>query len=509
MADVAAARVALDAALSAASGGHPEEASEGFRSALSHLGPAQDKAKDGADDGAYVRARSLLGLAMSELELSGDVPAAESRLAVAARWARRAGSDALHVAVLGQLGLARLRTGDSPGALEALDEAVTWLDAAEPVDAIRILLNRGTLLLELGRLDDARADLRASAERSEAAGDALRVFKARHNLGYAHFLAGDLPAALAAMAEAARVEQGASPAVALLDRAQVLVDAGLVAEADQLLAEAAELFEASRLEHDLAQVELTRARCALLVREPDNALRWARAARARFAARGNGPWLARAELAECQALLAGLLDAPDRAPDALAEVAAQAGALADREGVSRLSRDAHLTAAEAFAGAGRSAEAHAALARASQGAWRSPLPLAVRARLVKAQLALDAGDRAAARRHVRGGQELLAEHRRQFGSVEAVAAAAVHGVRLTELDVGAALATGRPAAVLEAVERGRATFAGPARVRPPDDTELGDLLSELRRCVERYRVLGPDGDAAADAERDELARRAV
>jgi len=512
MADVAAARRALDAGLESNSGGRPAEASGSFRAALRHLGPARPDGTRGADDGAYVRARALLGLAMSELELTGDVAAAQSRLAVAASWARRAGSDALQVAVLGQLGLARMRTGDVAGAVEALDEAATRLDAAEPVDACRILLNRGTLLLELGRLDAARADLGESAERAAAAGDALRVFKARHNLGYANFLAGDLPAALAAMAEAASVEHGASPAVALLDRAHVLVDAGLVTEADQLLAEAAELFAAERLEHDLAQVELSRAHCALLVREPGRALDWARSARERFDARGNAPWLARAELAECQALLAGLLDAPRRSVAELTGVADRATALAEREkgpGARRLARDAHLTAAEAFAAAGRPEDATGALTRAGRGALRSPLPLAMRARLVKAQLALVAGDRPAARREVRAGQALLAEHRRQFGSVEAVAAAAVHGVRLTELDVGSALATGRPAAVLEAVERGRATFAGPARVRPPEDRVLGELLSELRRCVERHRDLAPDGGPAELAERDELARLAV
>src|SRR5690554_1993946 len=312
MADVAAARRKLDVGLEHNSAGRPAEASEAFRAALRHLGPARRPRSDGPDDASYVRARALLGFAMSELELAGDVTAALSRLAVAARWARSAGSDALEVAVLGQLGLARMRTGDSTGALTALDSAVARLDAAEPVDACRILLNRGSLLLELGRLDAARADLQASAERAEQAGDALRVFKARHNLGYAHFLAGDLPAALAAMADAASVEHGASPAVALLDRAQVLVDAGLVAEADQLLAEAASIFAAERLEHDLAHVELTRARCALLVREPERALLWARSARERFKTRGNLPWLARAELAEYQALLAGHLDAAER-----------------------------------------------------------------------------------------------------------------------------------------------------------------------------------------------------
>src|SRR5690606_36691423 len=114
---------------------------------------------DGPDEASYVRARALIGFAMRELELSGDVDAALSRLAVAARWARSAGSDALEVAVLGQLGLARLRTGDSSGALTVLGSAVARLDSAEPVDACRILLNWGSLLFELAWLDAARADL--------------------------------------------------------------------------------------------------------------------------------------------------------------------------------------------------------------------------------------------------------------------------------------------------------------------------------------------------------------
>jgi len=520
MADVAAARRALESGLAAASAGRPVDASEQFCAVLDALGPdggsdrrgsAVGPAPDGALDLAYIRARALLGLAMSELELSGDVAGAETRLAEAARWAARAGAGALEVAVLGQLGLVRMRSGDPRGALAALDEATRHLEAAEPVDACRILLNRGSLLLELGRLDAARADLHASAERARAAGDSLRGFKARHNLGYAHFLAGDLPAALAAMSEAASVEHGASPAVALLDRAQVLVDAGLVAEADQKLAEAARTFEAEQLEHDLAHTELLRAHCALLGREPARALAWARAARERFAARGNDPWLARAELVEAQARLAELLDGPtDRA--ALAQVAAIATALAQREhgpGAQRLVRDAWLTAAEAHAAAGQVDEARAALGRAGRGRTRAPLPLAVRRCLVRARLAQLAGDARAARREVRAGQRLLAEHRSQFGSVEAVAAAAVHGVRLAELDIGAALAAGSPAGVLEAVERGRATFAGPARVRPPEDPELRALLSELRQVVERHRTLGPDGDVAALRERDELARRAL
>src|SRR5690606_27678894 len=137
-----------------------------------------------------------------------------------------------------------------------LDRAVAGLEHAEPVDACRVLLNRGSLLLGRGNPDRAREDLRASAERATELDERTRLFKARHNLGYLEFLAGDLPTSLASMAEAARIEHDVSPAIALLDSAQVLVEAALVTEADQILGEAATLLTAQRLAHDLAQVEL-------------------------------------------------------------------------------------------------------------------------------------------------------------------------------------------------------------------------------------------------------------
>lgn len=505
-----AARRALDVGLAHNSALRPTEASAAFREALRLLdgdGASAEKGSSG-DGAAYVRARAFLGLAVSELELDGDVRAAQRRLADAARWATKASSGAVAVAVQGQLGLVRMRSGDVRGAIEALDAARELIAEAEPVDACRILLNRGSLLLELGDVEGARVDLAESAERAAEAGDELRAFKARHNLGYAHFLAGDLPAALAAMDEAAAVRHGASEAVALLDRAHVLLEAGLVTAADARLAEAGELFAVAGLDLELAQVELARATGSLLVPDAERALRWARSARRRFAARRNASWLARAQLVESQAQLTRLRGTRRRAE--LERLAERALALSTPGVVTSrvFVRTALVTAAEAFVAAGRPDAAVAALARSGRGATQSVLSFEVRSRLVRAQVAIAGGDRAAARRHVRAGQALLAEHRAGLGSVEAVAAAGVHGARLTTLDVGSALADGRATAVLEAVERGRATFAGPVRVRPPQDPELRGLLSDLRRGVERRRALAEAG-AAAEAERDELAQQAV
>ncbi|WP_199422672.1 CHAT domain-containing protein [Actinotalea solisilvae] len=528
------------------SAGRPARASSAFREVLRRLPtspadppgaaprgqragsrPAPDPG-DHAADVAYLRARALLGLVMSDFELRADVAASLAVLDEAETWARSGGATGVEVAVLGQRGLLRMRAGDPRQALRDLDRAVAMLDAAEPVDACRVLLNRGSLALELGQRARARADLERSAERAHAIGHALLEFKARHNLGYVEFLAGDLPAALGAMADAEELGPPDSLAAALLDRAQVLLEAGLTSDADRMLARAARTLAEQRLVHDLAQTELARAHVALVTGRPHDALRWARSARRRFARRHNAQWSERAELAVLRASLAVLEDgggarpagtAPDGADAGTGAAGAGAGAEArDRAARVRLARRCEALAAVASAGVARAARATAAQALVAAGATdrarvlvdavgrlsTRDLALTLQVRAVRVQIALAEGRPDVARRETRAGQALLADQRRRLGSVEAVTAAAVHGERLALLDVGAALASRDPAAVLAAVERGRATTAGPARVRPPDDPVLAEVLAELRQGMERARAR-PPGEVPPSVER-ELAR---
>lgn len=497
------ARRALDAGLAANAAGRPGRAVASFRAALRLLDRAA--APSGAEQDR-LRARVQLGLVMSDFELRADLPAAHAMLDDAERLAVRVGADATKVAVRGQRGLLLLRAGETAAALREHDRAAAGIEQADPVDACCILLNRGTLHLELGHVPAARTDLAACVERAVALGDAQLTFKARHNLGYAEFLAGDLPRALATMAEAAAETGGVSLAVAHLDRAQVLLEAGLVTEADVTLARAGALFREQRLAFDLAQVELARSRCAALLGRSSEALRLARSAHQRFRARGNAPWAARAVHAELQARLelARAALPPDRA--ALARIAARAEAARASAGPSARDLGAALRAvqAQALVAAGRHGDAAVAAGRLT-GA--EPLGVAVALRGVKAELAYAAGRPSTARRHVAAGQALLAAQRRQLGSVEAVTAAAVHGVALTRVAVADALRRGDAAALLAAVEQGRATFAGPARVRPPADDHLAALLAELRVAVERERLLPPDAPAEERARcRQETAR---
>lgn len=531
----------LEAGLASNAAGRPRGAARHFRSAVRALvahgadapvgadcavdaprtadgpGSAEDLAPAGRKDAAYVRARASLGLAMSEYELTADVDAALAGLDEAERWAGEAGAPAVSVAILGQRGLILMRAGRTVEALASLDRGVARLDAAEPVDACCLLLNRGTLRLDLGHLPEARSDLRACADRADALGDPLLTFKARHNLGYLEYLAGDLPLALATMADAAALDHGASPAVALLDRAQVLLEAGLVSDAEASLLEAASLFAGQRLAHDLAETELALARCALLQHHPGLALERARAARRRFARRGNEDWAARAEVLEVRSRLAVALDSADPSTRALTSIASAAESLARRleawpSGTTPhrdRARSAWATAAEALAEAGRPDAARAHLARAGRLTGEESLSLAVQVRLVRARVAFAVGARPTGVRNVRAGQALLADHRRHLGSMEALTAAAVHGRRLAEVDVAAALREGRPAAVLDAVERARAPWAGPARVRLPADPDLADLLTRLRRCLELDRLLAPSSTPANLARRADLRREAA
>ncbi|MCV2395580.1 CHAT domain-containing protein [Actinotalea sp. M2MS4P-6] len=495
----------LAAGLKSNADGRPAVAGRYFRRVLDAVGDGSADPDRETAERAYLRARALLGRVMSEFELRADVDAGLAVLGDADRWAAVAGADALRVAVAGQQGLLWLRSGDTARALAALDRAAARLGDAEPIDACRILLNRGSLRLELGEIEPARADLRACAELADGLGEHGLGFKARHNLGYAEFLAGDLPRALATMARAAESPGDVSLGVALADRAQVLLEAGLVHEADETLAQAAELFAAQRLSLDLAQAELVRSECALLLHRPQAALRWALGAKRRLARRGNVSWAARAELAELRARLDLVLDAPDRA--ACARIARRSADLAGRleaAGSPRsVVRAAQVVGASALVTGGHRREAAAALEAAGRARARDPLTLALGLRAVRAELAFANGRASDGRREVRAGQRLLAAHRRQFGSVEAVTAAAVHGERLVVVESAAALSSGDAARVLDAVERGRATFAGPARVRPPSDPALAELLAELRFAVERERLLPPDSHAdRAEAHRE-------
>ncbi|MCB7136789.1 CHAT domain-containing protein [Cellulosimicrobium marinum] len=504
----------LERALSLNSRGRHAAASKGFDAVLAWCAepaPTTDRRAVGTRDRRALVVRARIGLAVCHFESRGDVESALDLLEAAETAAEH--DRALRAVVLGQRGLLLHRTGAMGAASHAMDEAMRLVPADAWRDLAVLHMNRGSLRSDMGRLAEAAEDFAACADYARRIGNPLYSSMAEHNQGWVTYLRGDLPVALRVMDQAAAAAPERHAAVGLVDKAQVLLDAGLVADADETLREAREHLRRYRMVRDLAEVELVRSQALVALRRFDDARQQARSAARRFARMGNVPWELRAQVHELEALAAA--DARGAVvPAAARRRAAAALAVATRSG--SLGREvrlgvevrASLLAADWYATAGDLEAARGALDAIPAGMRHAPLPLRIQHEAVLARIAYAAGDRAAGLRAVRRGQAALTDHRARLGSVDAVTASAVHGVRLGNIDVEAARRTGRPAPLLDAVERGRAAFAGAGRVRPPEDPVLAELLVSARREVEAARALGASEDPERLGRRQEHLRAA-
>ncbi len=451
----------------------------------------------------HCRGRALIELAKCDFETRGGPGPALDRLdaLLVEQDATGAGWPGLRPAVAGLRGLLALRAGRQDDAIRELDVAVAGADDADPVDTCRSLLNRGVLHLERRDVAAARADFADCSRRARQAGFVRLVFKAEHNLGYLSFVAGRMPEALAVMESAAAILPGPPRPTALHDRARVLLEAGLVGVADTTLAEAAELFAEQHLPRDVAECELGRAECAMLRGDLAGARGFALSAQRRFRRRGDDAWVIRSTLLALQADAQACAAASDGA-----RVQARWAALA--RSAARLEATCLSTGRTLWATGAAYVRIEAALARGTLtdpdavlealGPVRNSDPIAIRlhGRRIRALLALEAGDRRRAGRHVRAGQRDLGLHRSRFGSLDLRTAGAVHGTGLADLDVSLALGTGRPSAVLDAAERARSVIGGTPRVNPPSDPVSAALLEELRELIDTNRGIRQraDGD---------------
>ncbi len=469
----------------------------------------------GADDAAATRlvARTLMSQSAPHFEITGDLEAALDLLTRADRLAEAAHDPSLRATVRAQRALVVLRSGDTRAALRAFDEAVAQMERVSARDRAILLLNRGALHLEHTDLARAEADLVGSAGFAEQIGDARLSSMARHNLGYVEFLAGRLPRALALLEEAeSRLAPAEPHPNALLDRARVLREAGLVRDAQALLEKASAIFQASRLQQEVAETDLARAECALVEGDGTSGYRLAASAYRRFARRGNVRWQRKAELMmlRCQRLVAEGRPARQRAT-AVSALAARASELATacrRENRPDLARGARLLAEEcrlqlpAESSPGGEGGAAPPRLRATD-----PLQTRLQVREVRALAALRQGSPPRAAAEVRRGLTELGAYQHSFGSLDLRTASAVHGAALARLGLDVAVASGSPAGVLNLVEHARAVSTRLPSVRPPGDEHTAALLSELRRVEEEARSL--EGSSVGEEPRARLRERAA
>ena len=468
--------------------------------ALEILGPAD------SDDIATstLRGRIVVSLALAESE-QGHVQVGLDLLAEAETLLPAAERGALY----GQRGILLRRTGRDHLAADAYGTALSLLDPerqAEDVAAVR--LNRAVMHLAAVHLGSAQDDLRACLSLAEAHGLLLLAAKARHNLAYLDFLAGDLPSALRAYSivagEYAELAPGTLPLLSL-DRARALLAAGLFSDADRELQRVVRQLGGQHLSQDLAEAHLARAEAALLADRPTAAGRHAARARARFERRDNPRWAARAELLG--------LRAEHLAGTRAAGVKKEADLACERFESLGLAEDARVAAIVAARAtlADRGADVvDEAATRLRRAKPRRPDRLDTRLlwRLASAEVAASRGDDAAARRHLSQGLAALQAQRSRVGSVDLRTGTTAHGRALAAAGLEAAIRSGRVAEIFAWSERARAQALLLPPVRPPADPEAAAWVAELRGVQSALTEREMDGRPASGlrARRDKLER---
>ncbi|WP_337000608.1 MULTISPECIES: CHAT domain-containing protein [unclassified Microbacterium] len=407
----------------------------------------------------------------------------------------RSGLRAETVALLsGQLGTLLMHGGRLDEAETALTRAIDTLTAIgeESTELANCLMNRSVVRMQQRELDTCIEDLRRAAAVYEANDDEEPLAEARHNLGYAALLGGDLVTALTQMTQSrprlAAISDLAA-AISDLDRAEVLRDAGLTTEAEALLGQVAVQFGAQRMRQARGEAEFHLAR-SLLRHDPAAAERAASTAARRFAALANDGWAARADAVRLEARQRAR---PHRPIDASA-FDRTAKAL-DRAGFRTEATGLRLSARRD--GRGR-------LPRLDDTA---PTPLRLRAHEVRAARAADAGRDRDALRAAADGLDLLTTWQQSFGALDLQASVAMHGNDLMFAGLSAAARLRDPATLFEWSERARHLSQQVAPVRPPHDESLAVDLAELRML--RAELAGADWttDARVRALRDRVRER--
>ena len=496
------------------------------------------RARRGGDPAAASVAERALGLAALHLE-NTDVAVRHLRRAVAL------GQQAAAPALVAE---ARLRlaavhnVAGRPGV--AVRQIAAALEDAEGLDAARALAQKGAILVQLGRLDealadferavpalraaddpmwlkralanraivlgrrlrfaDAEADLRESLEINRRLGLEVSVAFVEQNLGWLETVRGDVPAALGHLDLAAEIldRLGAQTGFLLEDRATLLLSVGLVDEAVSAADAAVAALARERQLIALPDVRLLLARARLAHGDVEAALVQARRAAAGLARQRRNETLtfARFVVATCRTAAGGGAAVDLRS---LRRTADQLGNAWPDAAV-----EARLLLADLAAARGAHALAREQLTLATDARRRGPAVGRALGWRAEALLRLQDGRPAAALRALDAGLRVLDGHRAGLGAADLRVHAGLHRTVLATAGLRVALAQGRLPAVLGWAERGRASHLLLPPLRLPADDVLAQELAQLRAAtlaVDEARREGRDPRAAlrgqVDAER--------
>jgi len=464
------------------------------------------------DPAAEAVAKRALGLAWTYV---GDLDGAIPHLRGSVVLGRRARSAVLVAEARMSLAFVLGRRGHVRRALREVEAA---LAGADGVVRARVLVQRASIHHQLGRPDEALAGYRRALPALRQAGDVEWVQRAlanravvhtfRHaytaaeadlheaarlcdesglvlsagfvqeNLAFVHARRGDVPAALHHLDEAERHYRalGAQIGSLLIDRSELLLSVGLTYEARITAEQAVAELTRDHRQVALPEAHLLLARAAALDGDPQRALDQASRAVRAFDRQQRPGWAA---LARLQLLTARPTDGSR--PVRPSHAAAVAAAL-DAAGWSAPAVEARLLAGRLALDRGDLAVARGHLRTVSRRRHRGPVTMRAQAWHGEALLRRSGGDHRGAVSAVTAGLRILDEYEASLGATDLRASVAGRRTELTRLALRVALQDGRADQVLRWAERGRARRLLHT-LRPPPDPVLARHLAELRATV--------------------------
>jgi tetratricopeptide (TPR) repeat protein len=393
---------------------------------------------------------------------------------------------------LAQQGLILQRAGELDRALAVYGTALPALRRhGDRLWEARLRSNRAILHAFQGHHGRARSDIMQAADLHAALQKTRALARSQLNLGVIEGMHGDIPAALAAIDRAAdEYRKGGWPMAApLMEKAEVLLSAGLATEALTAVSAAVRELSQGRKAADLAEARLLLARARLAAGLPGPASESAAAARRGFTRQQRPGWAAVARYVEAHAAWAA-----GEQSMALLRSARKAAAELDSVSWPTASLDLRLLAARIATGLGHLEMARTELRAAARARNSAQLERRARAWHALALLRVQAGDRRGAYAAVSAGLTAAERVRLLLGATELRVMVASHVSELAALGVSLAIADGAPDRVLWSAERHRAASLRIRPVFPPADESLAMLRAQLRA-------------AAGEAERTQLAGR--
>ncbi len=431
---------------------------------------AQIATQAGRDDLVADALFSLSGT----LALAGSTDAALAALADAERRA----PEAMHARIEFQRASIVAREGRLDEARAAYDRALARFQAAgDDFYIAAALSNRGMVRLEQGDLVGARADLTEATQRQAAKGNTQSAAFGEHNLGRVAGRAGDVVEALARFraAEQTLRRHGVDVGEVQVNRAEVLLGAGLYGEAEVVAAAAAASTAKSHFALDQAEALYAQSMALVGQGKRSAAVSTATQAAALFREQGRPGWAARADLLALQGADEWTADDAARVAGELESHGQWVAAMHAWTVVSERDPERATTALAAVPAAYATATLEQRLSRL----------------LVRARAGMARGDYGAAARATQAALGQGAAQRALVGAVDLRAAVSAQLAHVATFGLRLRRDHGTPWDVLRWVDRFR-NVATSGRIVGQRHPETEGILGELRAVQHQARDASPE-----------------